>query len=169
VASKKPSRKKLQEIRLLLLDVDGVMTDGGIYFSEHGDELKKFSILDGYGIVKLQRSGVAVGIVTGRNSRLVARRAEELGIREVYQNLENKLEVYEQIKRKRNLADSQVAYIGDDEPDIQVMKKVGFAACPANAVPSVIRNAHFVCRKRGGDGAVREVIDLILGSRVHEP
>lgn len=165
MAARKPSRTQLKAIKLLLLDVDGVMTDGGVYFSEKGDELKKFNILDGYGIVKLQRQGIRAGIITGRVSQVVARRAHELGISEVYQNLENKLEVYEQIKTKLGLQDSAIGYIGDDEPDVPVMKKAGFSACPANAVDAVRRNADYVCKRRGGEGAVREVIDLVLGSR----
>ncbi len=167
VSAKLPNRTKLRGIKLLLLDVDGVMTDGGVYFSERGDELKKFNILDGYGIAKLQKSGVKVGILTGRSSQLVARRAQELGITEVYQNLEHKLDAYEQIKLKLNLNDGEIAYVGDDEPDIPVMNKVAFAACPANAMVVVRRQADFVCRNRGGEGAVREVVELILGSHSH--
>ncbi len=165
MAARKPSRVQLKAIKLLLLDVDGVMTDGGVYFSEKGDELKKFNILDGYGIVKLQRHGIRVGIITGRVSQVVTRRANELGITEVHQNLENKLEAYERIKTKLGLQDSEIAYVGDDEPDVPVMEKAGFSASPANAVDGVRRRADYVCRRRGGDGAVREVIDLVLGSR----
>lgn len=167
MATKKPPRAKLKLIKLLVLDVDGVMTDGGIYFSERGDELKKFNILDGYGIVKLQKQGVRVGIITGKVSQIVARRAKHLGISEVYQNLENKLGAYEHVKTKLGLQDSEIAYIGDDEPDIPVMQKVGFSACPANAVASVRRQADFICQRRGGEGAVREVIDLVLESRTN--
>jgi 3-deoxy-D-manno-octulosonate 8-phosphate phosphatase (KDO 8-P phosphatase) len=165
VASKPPSRKTLRAIRLLLLDVDGVMTDGGIYFSDRGDELKKFDTHDGYGIAKLQKSGVQVGILTGRTSQLVLKRAEELGIAEVHQDIERKLDVYEQVKRKLNVTDAEVAYVGDDEPDVPVMQKVGFAACPSNAVTAVRKEADFVCKNKGGEGAVREVVDLILASR----
>ena len=141
------------------------MTDGGIYFSERGDEIKKFNIQDGYGIVKLRAVGIKVGIITGRASQVVLRRAKELGITEVYQNLENKLEAYTQLKMKLAVKDSEIAYIGDDEPDLPVMQQVAFSACPANAVQLVRRKADYVCRSRGGEGAVREVIDLILDSR----
>ena len=144
------------------------MTDGGVYFSEKGDELKKFNILDGYGIIKLQKKGIRVGIITGRVSQVVTRRANELGIGEVFQNLENKLDAYDQVKAKLGLQDSEIAYMGDDEPDVPVMEKAGFSACPANAVEAVRRRADYVCRRRGGDGAVREVIDLILGSRTDD-
>jgi 3-deoxy-D-manno-octulosonate 8-phosphate phosphatase (KDO 8-P phosphatase) len=157
----------LRQIKLLLLDVDGVMTDGGIYFAERGDEMKRFNIQDGYGIVQLQRRGIMVGIITGRSSDLVRRRARELGISEVYQNLENKEYAYQAIKVKHGLGDTAIAYIGDDEPDIPVLRKAGFSAAPADAVDAVKRSVDYVCRRRGGEGAVREVIDLILESRVH--
>lgn len=158
-------RSRLKNIKLLLVDVDGVMTDGGIYFSEAGEEFKKFNTQDGYGIVKLQASGVRIGIITGRVSKLVQRRAEELGIMEVHQNLENKLQAYESIKSKHQLADREIAYLGDDEPDMPVLRKVGFSAAPADAVESVRKAVDFVCKRRGGEGAVREMIDLILESR----
>lgn len=158
-------RARLRPIKMLLLDVDGVMTDGGIYFSERGDELKKFNIQDGYGIVKLQRKGIMVGIITGRVSDLVRRRAAELGITELYQNLENKLEAYETIKTKHGIGDAAIAYMGDDEPDLPLLKKAGFSAAPLDAVEIVKRSVDYVCRRRGGEGAVREVVDLILRSR----
>ncbi len=159
---KHPPGSLLRNIQLLLLDVDGVMTDGGIYYSNMGDEFKKFNIQDGYGIVKIQRTGIKVGIITGRVSHIVTRRAEELGISEVYQNLDNKLEVYESIKKKLNLTDRMIAYIGDDEFDLPVLERAGFSATPADAVPAVKKRVHYVCSRAGGHGAVREVIDLIL-------
>lgn len=160
--AKAPSRTALKKIKMLLLDVDGVMTDGGIYFSESGDEMKKFNIQDGYGIVKFRRTGREVGIITGRVSKIVARRAEELGITEVHQNLENKLAAFEAIKQKTGLPDEAFAYVGDDEFDLPVLVRVGFSAAPANAVPSVAKKVDFVTKRNGGDGAVREVIELIL-------
>ncbi len=138
------------------------MTDSGVYYSNAGDEFKKFNIQDGYGIVKLQRTGVKVGILTGRVSQLVARRAEELGINEIHQNLENKLEVYEQIKQRLNLRDEEIAYIGDDEPDIAILKKAGLSACPADGFVAAKKYAKHVTKCRGGEGAVREVVELIL-------
>ncbi len=165
MVSKPASRRTLRAIRLLLLDVDGVMTDGGIYFSERGDEIKKFDIHDGYGIARLRKLGVQIGILTGRTSRLLLRRAQELGITEVYQNVEDKLDTYEHLKRKLNITDAEVAYVGDDEPDIPVMRKVGFSACPSNAMAIVRKEVDFICKNKGGEGAVREVADLILASR----
>jgi 3-deoxy-D-manno-octulosonate 8-phosphate phosphatase (KDO 8-P phosphatase) len=156
---------KLQRIKLLLLDVDGVMTDGGVFYSNSGDEFKKFNIQDGYGIVKIQRTGIDVGIITGRVSNIVTRRAKELGITEVYQNLENKLEAYESIKKKLNLSDAEISYMGDDEFDLPVLERVGFSAAPIDAVPSVTKRVQYVCKRGGGNGAVRELIDLILRNR----
>lgn len=141
------------------------MTDGGIYFSERGEELKEFNIQDGYGLVQLQRQGVKVGILTGRVSGIVRRRAAELGISEVHQNLENKVEVYSEIKARLGLRDGEIAYIGDDDPDLPVLTKVGFSAAPRDAVETVRKAVHYVCKKNGGHGAVREVVDLILRSR----
>jgi 3-deoxy-D-manno-octulosonate 8-phosphate phosphatase (KDO 8-P phosphatase) len=160
--AKIPSRTALKKIKMLLLDVDGVMTDGGIYFTESGDEMKKFNIQDGYGIVKFRRSGREVGIITGRISKIVARRAAELGITEVHQNFENKLSAYETIKQKTGLADEAFAYIGDDEFDLPVLTRVGFSAAPADAVTSVAKKVDYVTKRNGGEGAVREVIELIL-------
>lgn len=167
MAKKKISKTRLSGIKLLLLDVDGVMTDSGVYFTEQGDEIKKFNIQDGYGIVKLQRSGITVGIITGRVSKLVQRRANELGIQEVYQNLDNKLEAYQQVKQKLNVTDAEVVYIGDDEPDLPVIAQVGFSAAPADAMPEVKKKVDYVCKRKGGEGAVREVADLILSGRRH--
>lgn len=158
-------RSKLKKIKLLLLDVDGVMTDGGVYIAESGDRLKKFNIQDGYGIIKLQQRGVKVGIITGGNSKMVQRRAEELGITEVYQNFDDKIIAYEQVKAKLNLRNEEVAHIGDDELDLPVLARVGFSAAPADAVQSVRKQVDYVCKRKGGEGTVREVIDLLLQGR----
>jgi len=158
-------QSRLKSIKLLLLDVDGVMTDGGVYYGESGEELKKFNVKDGHGLVHLQKRGIRVGILTGRFSRLVEKRAHELGITEVYQNLENKAEAYEAVKVRLALQDKEIAYIGDDEPDLPVIGRVGFSAAPANAVSGVRRAVDYVCRHGGGEGAVREVVDLILKGR----
>ena len=160
--TKKANTKNLKHIKLLLLDVDGVMTDGGIYYSNSGDEFKKFNIQDGYGIRKLHQAGIKVGIITGRLSKIVEKRAQDLGITEVHQNLDNKLDAYESIKNKFGLTNENIAYIGDDEFDLAVLKCVGFSAAPADALPVVKRHVHYVCSHGGGKGAVREVIDLIL-------
>jgi 3-deoxy-D-manno-octulosonate 8-phosphate phosphatase (KDO 8-P phosphatase) len=153
---------RLKNIKLVLLDVDGVMTDGRIIFDSNGIESKFFNVKDGHGIKLLQRAGVEVGIISGRSSQVVANRAAELGITRVFQGSLDKLPVYRQILADTGLADDQVAFMGDDIIDIPVMRRVGFAAAPADAVEEVLPHAHFVARNRGGWGAVRELCDLIL-------
>lgn len=162
MATARLNTARLRRIKLLLLDVDGVLTDGGVYYSNSGEELKKFNIQDGYGIVKLQRTGVRVGIITGRVSKIVERRAAELGITEVHQNLDDKAKAFDEILRRLGVTEADVAYIGDDEPDLPVLRRAGFSAAPKDAVASVARSVQYVCRRTGGHGAVREVIDLII-------
>lgn len=147
------------------MDVDGVLTDGGIYYGARGEELKKFNVHDGYGALKLRRAGISLGVITGRVSPMVERRATELGFEEMHQNLENKLEAYESILAKHGLQDHEVAYIGDDDPDIPVLKRVGFSAAPANAMRSVKNVVDYVCKAPGGAGVMREVAELLLKSR----
>lgn len=154
--------ERLKHIRLLLLDVDGVMTDGRIVYDAHGVETKFFNVKDGHGIKMLQRSGVNVGIISGRQSQVVTNRAEELGITILYQKALDKLAPYLEILAATGLKDEQVAFMGDDIIDIPVMRRVGFAAAPADAVDYVRDHAHFVSLNRGGWGAVRELCDLIL-------
>jgi 3-deoxy-D-manno-octulosonate 8-phosphate phosphatase (KDO 8-P phosphatase) len=141
------------------------MTDGSLYYSGRGEQQKKFNVKDGYGIVKLRKFGIPVGIITGRVSKIVERRAKELGITELHQSLHDKLEAYKRIKRKFDLKDAEIAYIGDDEPDLPVLESVGFSAAPADAVSSVLKIVQYTCRHRGGAGAVREVIDLIVNAQ----
>ena len=141
------------------------MTDGGLYYSGKGEQFKKFNVKDGYGIVKLKRFGIPVGIITGRVSSIIVRRAEELGITELHQNLHDKLNAYNRIK-KFGLQDAEIAYVGDDEPDLPVLERVGFSAAPADAVLNVRKVVHYICMRRGGEGAVREVIDMIVNAQL---
>jgi len=157
--------EKLKQIRLLLLDVDGVMTDGRIIYDANGLEIKSFNVKDGHGIKMLQRHGIEVGIITGRTSVVVDFRARELGITLLYQGSLKKLESYEDVKRKTGLEDNQIAYMGDDIIDVPVMRRVGFSAAPPDALPEVLAVADFVSASDGGKGAVREVCDLILKGR----
>jgi len=157
--------ERLTAIQLLLLDVDGVMTDGGIIYDGNGLETKIFNVKDGHGIKMLQRAGIEVGIITGRSSAVVDVRAQELGIELVYQGALRKLESYEDIKLKTGLTDSQIAYMGDDVIDVPVMRRVGFAAAPQDALAEAKRAAHYIASCNGGRGAVREVCDLILKGR----
>jgi 3-deoxy-D-manno-octulosonate 8-phosphate phosphatase (KDO 8-P phosphatase) len=156
---------KLTDIRLLLLDVDGVMTDGGIIYDGNGLETKAFNVKDGHGIKMLQRHGIEVGIITGRTSLVVEIRARELGIGLVYQGALNKLKSYCDVKQKTGFLDSQIAYMGDDVIDVPVMRRVIFAAAPVDALIEVRNAAHHVTSLAGGRGAVREVCDLILKGR----
>lgn len=153
---------RLKAIRLLILDVDGVMTDGRIIFDSNGVESKFFNVKDGHGIKMLQRAGIEVAIISGRQSEVVAIRAAELGIERVFQKSINKLAPYQQILAETGLSDREVAFIGDDLIDIPVLRRVGFAAAPADANAEVIQYVHHVTEKSGGWGAVREISDLLL-------
>lgn len=155
-------RQKAMRIRYLLLDVDGVMTDGILYFDENGREIKGFSIYDGHGIRLLQRARIGVGIISGRSSAVVAWRAKELGIEDVHQGSRDKEAAYEMIKAKHRLQDEAVAFIGDDLIDLTLLRRVGFSIAVASAVDAVKQEVDWVTKKRGGEGAVREVIDFIL-------
>jgi 3-deoxy-D-manno-octulosonate 8-phosphate phosphatase (KDO 8-P phosphatase) len=154
--------KRLQQIRLLILDVDGVMTDGRIIFDSNGIESKFFNVKDGHGIKMLQRGGIKVGIISGRESQVVTNRAAELGIDVVYQKSLDKVTPFRAILAETGLHKEEVAFIGDDLIDIPVLKMVGFAAAPADAVAEVLPFVHYVTGKNGGWGAVREVCDMIL-------
>ncbi|AJE03002.1 KdsC family phosphatase [Geobacter pickeringii] len=154
--------ERLAKIKLLLLDVDGVMTDGRIIFDSNGVESKFFNVKDGHGIKMIQRAGIQVGIISGRESMVVTNRAAELGISIVYQKALDKLSPYLDILDKTGFDDSQIGFVGDDVIDIPVLRRVGFAAAPADAVSDVFPYVHFTTRNRGGWGAVREVCDLLL-------
>ena len=164
--SKASIRQKAKRVRLLLMDVDGVLTDGRIWLQSWPDgtahEIKGFSAYDGAGL-KLARSvGVRTGLITGRDSPATARRAREAEIEFVYQGRAEKVLAYEEILQKTGLRDEEVAFIGDDLPDLPLLTRVGFAVAVANAVPEIKKAAHYVTRAQGGNGAVREVIELIL-------
>lgn len=154
--------ERAAKIKLLLLDVDGVLTDGSIIYLPDGVETKAFSTRDGLGIRLLQKAGVEVGIITARTSEVVRRRAENLGIGLLYQGAGAKREVYEKIIADLGLAPEQVAYMGDDWLDLPVMTRVGLAAAVADGAEEVCRVAHYVTKRPGGRGAVREVCDLIV-------
>lgn len=149
-------------IRLLLLDVDGIMTDGRIVYDNNGVESKAFDVKDGHGIKLLQRAGIRVGIITGRQSEVVCLRARELGIEILYQGVKDKIVPYREILEDLKLEDADVAYMGDDVVDLPVLRRVGFAATVADACEEVKPLVHFVTTRAGGRGAVREVCDLIL-------
>jgi 3-deoxy-D-manno-octulosonate 8-phosphate phosphatase (KDO 8-P phosphatase) len=154
--------QKARDIKLLVLDVDGVLTDGRLWYGNTGEELKAFHIQDGLGIKLLLRSGVDIAIITGRRSALVARRAKELGIRHVIQGREDKLAALETMRTELGIELEQIAYVGDDLPDLSAIRAAGLGIAVANAVAVVAEHAAHKTVRCGGDGAVREVCELIL-------
>jgi 3-deoxy-D-manno-octulosonate 8-phosphate phosphatase (KDO 8-P phosphatase) len=160
-----PSREVLRQIRLFATDVDGVLTDAGMYYSESGDEWKKFNTRDGMGIKLLQKAGLITAIVTQERTRLVARRAEKLAIPELHQGVMDKLAVIRDMAERHGISLRHIAYIGDDVNDIEVLKVVGFSATPADGLPQVRKVVDHVCQLKGGEGAVRELAEMILQSR----
>ena len=152
-------------IRLLLLDVDGVLTDGSILYSQEGKESKFFNTQDGFGLRLLLEAGMETGVITARTSEAVTRRTEDLKMRYVYQGVPDKLSAYKEITRQSGLKPFEIAYMGDDWLDLVLLTRVGFAAVPANGVAEVQDVAHYVSGRAGGHGAVREVCDLLLEAK----
>lgn len=156
--------EKAKKIKLLILDVDGVMTDGSILLDNNGNEYKRFHVRDGHGIRMLDKAGIKTAIITGRRSKVVERRAEELAITDVHQGVYKKSEVYDGLLRKYGLKDENVAFMGDDTVDIELFRRAGMTAAPADAEDEVMKMAGFISDRNGGRGAVREFINLILKS-----
>ncbi len=154
--------QRIQTIKMLILDVDGVMTDGGIILGPGSMELKRFHVRDGMGIAMAKAAGLLVGILTSRDSEVVRRRADELGIDDVRQGVVYKEEAYGAILEKRGLRDEEVAYIGDDILDIPILRRVGLSICVADGAEEAKQVSHYVTEKKGGEGAIREVIDMLL-------
>ena len=154
------------DIQLLVMDVDGVMTDGKVTYASDGQELKSFNIKDGVGIKRAQASGIETAIITGRTSPMVERRALELGITHLIQGREDKLTALSVLLSEANLGPNQVAYIGDDLPDLTAIEAVKLGACPADAANEVQSKANWVSTRAGGDGCVRELCDLLVS---HKP
>ena len=152
-------------IRLVIFDVDGVLTDGNLYFSDTGQEHKAFNVRDGLGMVMLQKSGVIIGIITAKKSEIVANRMQKLGIKHVFQGQTDKLVAFEQLREELQLDYQQVAYVGDDILDIPVMTKVGLAIAVADADKLVVKNSHWQTQAAGGKGAAREVCELVMQSQ----
>lgn len=157
------SRAKL--VRLIAFDVDGVMTDGGLYFSDSGEEFKRFNSLDGHGLKMLRASGVEIAIITGRTSRCVTARAQNLGITHVYQGVEHKLEAMIDLLKKLGLSRDAAAYMGDDVVDLTVMRHVGLSISVPESPQLVREHSNYVTRRSGGHGAVREACELIMSAQ----
>ncbi|WNO09590.1 HAD-IIIA family hydrolase [Teredinibacter sp. KSP-S5-2] len=154
--------QKAKKIKLLLLDVDGVLSDGKIYFNDQGVEHKAFNTLDGHGIKMLRRSGVEVGIITGRSSHIVEKRAQDLGIQFLIQGREDKYSALCELLKSFPCELDEIAFMGDDYPDLTVMTKVGLALTVANALPVMVERSHWQSTRAGGEGAVREACDFIM-------
>ncbi|WP_348944635.1 3-deoxy-manno-octulosonate-8-phosphatase KdsC [Chitinibacter sp. FCG-7] len=157
--------EQAKQVKLMIFDVDGVMTDGGLYFTDAGEELKAFNSLDGHGLKMLQNSGVKLAIITGRQSQLVAHRARNLGIDYVHQGAHDKLASFQSLLAEVGLSAQDCGYMGDDVIDLPVMRRVAFAVSVPAAPELVQQYAHYVTGRQGGHGAVREVCELIMQSQ----
>lgn len=156
---------RAREIKLLLLDVDGVLTDGTLIYSGSGEESKTFNTQDGFGLRLLREAGIGVGVITARKSAVVARRAEELKMDYVYQGIGNKNEAFKEIMKASSLKPFQIAYMGDDWLDLQLLQQVGLAIAPENGAVEVKEIVHFITRRSGGAGAVRDACDLLIAAQ----
>lgn len=159
--------ERAKKIKLIIFDVDGVLTDGNIHLNERGEVFKSFNCQDGLGISLAKKAGMITAIITGRKSKIVEFRANELKIDEIYQGKQNKLEAFAFIQKKYHLQAEEIAYIGDDFLDLPILVRVGFAAAVGNAVDEVKERAHFVSDRNGGDGAVRQIMEFMLKAQGH--
>jgi YrbI family 3-deoxy-D-manno-octulosonate 8-phosphate phosphatase len=165
VAVKRARRPTFDRVRMLIMDVDGVLTDAGMYYSEGGEEWKKFNTRDGHGITLLHQAGIKTALVTRERTAIVARRALKLGIGEVHQGILDKLPLVQALLEKHGIVREEACYVGDDLGDLEVMRFIGVAVAVSDALPAIKKVAHMITRKKGGEGAVREVCDLILTAR----
>jgi 3-deoxy-D-manno-octulosonate 8-phosphate phosphatase (KDO 8-P phosphatase) len=154
--------ERARQVRLVIFDVDGVLTDGSLFLGDDGQEYKAFNSRDGHGMTMLRQTGVVLSVITGRSSEVVRIRMESLGVAHVYQGRRDKLPAYEELKATLGLADEAIAYVGDDVVDLPVMRRVGLAIAVADAHPLVHRHAHWQTPSRGGRGAGRDVCELIM-------
>jgi 3-deoxy-D-manno-octulosonate 8-phosphate phosphatase (KDO 8-P phosphatase) len=156
---------KAKKIQLVIFDVDGVMTDGSLFMGDDGQEYKAFNSLDGHGMRMLQEGGITAAIITGRKSNVVEHRMKDQGVTRVYQGYRDKIPAYEALMGDIGLETDQVAYVGDDVVDLPIMTRVGFAIAVQDAHPYVKKHAHWITQNNGGQGAVRDVCELILEAR----
>jgi 3-deoxy-D-manno-octulosonate 8-phosphate phosphatase (KDO 8-P phosphatase) len=157
--------EQARQVELMGFDVDGVLTDGTLYYSDQGAELKAFNVLDGLGLKLLKQAGIALALVSGRRSAAVAARAAELGIADLHQDVDDKLALFERLRAARGLAPQACGFMGDDLPDLPVLLRCGFAATVPGAPEAVRSRVHYVSRAAGGHGAAREVCELILRAK----
>jgi 3-deoxy-D-manno-octulosonate 8-phosphate phosphatase (KDO 8-P phosphatase) len=156
------AKEKARSIRLLILDVDGVLTNGTIYYGSNGMEMKAFHIHDGLGIKLLRKSGVEVAVISGKKSEAVTRRLSELNIEHAYLGHEDKVPAYEELKQKMGLSDSEIAFMGDDLPDLPLLRRAGLAISVSQAADVVKQNIDFITKVKAGKGAVREACEFIM-------
>lgn len=164
-ADSKTLLRKARNIKMLLLDVDGVLTDGKLVYNSGGIELKMFDVKDGYGLVRLRKAGIRTGIITAKTSAIVKKRSKDLGMDALYQNVDDKLTAYNDVKRRFRLKDGEIAYIGDDLPDLPVLLQTGLPLAVRNAADAVKKASLYVTRKDGGNGAVREIAEIIMRAK----
>lgn len=158
-------QQKAAKVKLVLTDIDGVLTDNGVYYGEHGEVMKRFSIRDGMGVERLKNIGIDTGIITGETSPAVRTRAAKLKITELHLGIKDKASLFKQILEAKKLTADEVAYIGDDVNDLGIMTLTGFTACPADAMPQVARRVDYVCKNNGGNGAFRELAEYIIAAQ----
>lgn len=157
--------EKASKVKLVIFDVDGVLTDGSLFLGDDGQEYKAFHSKDGHGMVMLQQSGIAIAIITGRTSNVVEKRMQSLGIKHVFQGQKHKLPAYQEIKQQLALADEEIAYVGDDVVDLPVMTRVGLAVAVQDAHALTKEHAHWITPSNGGRGAAREVCEMLMKSQ----
>ncbi|HEY1772803.1 MAG TPA: HAD-IIIA family hydrolase [Gammaproteobacteria bacterium] len=160
-------KERAARVRLAVFDVDGVLTDGRLYYSAGGEELKVFHVHDGQGLKRMQKAGITLAIISGRDSAAVTSRMQDLDIEHVFQGDEHKLPIFERLLKKLGLTAEQCACVGDDLPDLPLLQRAGFAVAVANAQAPIREAAHYITSSRGGRGAAREVCDLILTAQGH--
>jgi len=157
--------EKISKIKIVFADVDGVLTDGGLYYSAEGFQMKKFQVKDGMGMVKLMKNGYKVGLISSDKSPIAQARADKLKLDFVFYGIENKLDIIEDICAKEKVTKEEIAYMGDDEIDLSVLKSIGLSSCPSDAIKEVKDCVDFISNKVGGFGAFREFSDLILANK----
>jgi len=155
-------RERLKNIRQFIFDYDGVLSDGKIIFSDDGQQMRNGHVRDGYAIQLAQKLGLSVALISGANTPGMQHRCKLLNIEDIFLGIHNKIEIYEQFKKDRNLTDEVILYMGDDIPDFQIMKKAGIACCPADAAKDILNISHYISYLKGGEGCVRDVIEQVL-------
>ena len=163
---KTPKKLKQLDIKLLILDVDGVLTDGKLYISDKGVETKSFHVRDGIGLKLLLDNEIDIAIISGRKSQATTKRLRDIGIKHAYYGIADKIKPFDELKKKLHLKNENIAYVGDDLPDLSVMQKVGFSIAVANSTSEILKVADYITKAKGGDGAVREACEIILNSKL---